>query len=294
MRLVVSLAVLLAAPGCGGGAKRAVTSDRAESHARAWNADQAVDPGAFPLAAPYVSIGERMSYRLSMHELEVASFAIAVGEVTDLQGRPAVIVQSGVLASPLIAMVKKVEDNFTSWIDTTTSRPLLFRATELASADDDVQEGTDSEVAAVVDGAFPVRVRPAAGSEIVELQAVTEHPLFDLNSFLIALRGWDVEPGTTATADVIRSRFVWRTQVTMQGYESVVTSLGELPALRIDGASRRLNRDGTVDPKSDTRQYSLWISDDADRVPLLLVGRTDYGDIRMELIEYVAGTRRLR
>ena len=35
--------------------------------------------------------------------------------------------------------------------------------------------------------------------------------------------------------------------------------------------------------------YSIWVSDDADRVPLLLVAKTDYGDVRMEIIDYAAG-----
>jgi hypothetical protein len=34
----------------------------------------------------------------------------------------------------------------------------------------------------------------------------------------------------------------------------------------------------------------MWISDDADRVPLLMVAETDYGDIRMEIVDYTAGT----
>ena len=37
------------------------------------------------------------------------------------------------------------------------------------------------------------------------------------------------------------------------------------------------------------RHYSIWVSDDADRVPLLLVAKTDYGDVKMEIIDYAAG-----
>jgi len=75
----------------------------------------------------------------------------------------------------------------------------------------------------------------------------------------------------------------------MSGSENVVTQLGELPAVRIEGRSRRLNRDGTDDPTGDTRKYTIWISDDADRVPLQLIAKTDYGDLRMDIVEYRPG-----
>jgi hypothetical protein len=244
----------------------------------------------FPPRAPFVAPGERMSYRLTMHDLEVATFTIVIGDVDELDGRQVVVVQSGVQSSSLVSMVKKVEDNFTSWIDVSTSRPVLFRSAELATADDPTIEATDSEAGAIADGAFTVRVTRDGVDQSVDKQAVSELPLFDLNGFLIALRSWEVPPGTVGRADVIRSRFLWRTEVTMVGFENVVTELGELPALRIDGISQRIGRDGQLDPKSDRRRYSLWISDDADRVPLAIVARTDYGDLRMDIVEYTAGT----
>jgi hypothetical protein len=48
-------------------------------------------------------------------------------------------------------------------------------------------------------------------------------------------------------------------------------------------------RDGTIDPTSDTRRFSIWLTDDADRVPVKLLAKTDYGDIVMELLAYRPG-----
>jgi hypothetical protein len=245
---------------------------------------------AFPARPPFVAPGERMSYRLTMHGVDVATFSIAVGEIGELSGRPVVIVQSGVAASPLVAMVKKVKDNFTSWIDAETSRTVMFRAAELASPDDPVEEWVDASPVEVVDGTYPVRVRRSdATDEILVRQTIGDSPIFDMNSFLMVLRTWEAPPGTTAVADVIRSRLMWRTRVTMGGFENLATALGDLPAVRIDGESSRLERDGTVDATVAPRGYSMWISDDADRVPLAIVARTDYGDLRMEIVDYQPG-----
>ena len=100
-----------------------------------------------------------------------------------------------------------------------------------------------------------------------------------------------VIPREGFTLDVIRSRYVWRTDITLAAYENLPTSMGDLPAVRIDGVSRRVARDGQIDPTNkDVRHYSMWFSDDADRVPLAIVAATDYGDLRMDIVEYVAGT----
>jgi hypothetical protein len=278
------IAIILAA--CGGSSQPPRASGGGPTAAVTGEAGAEV----FPPRAPFVAPGERMSYRLTMHDLEVATFTIVIGEVAELEGRKVVVVQSGVQSSSLASLVKKVEDNFTSWIDVATTRPVLFRSAELATADDPTIEATDSEAGTIADGGFTVRVTRDGVDQSVDKQVIGELPLFDLNGFLIALRTWEVPPGTVGRADVIRSRFLWRTEVTMVGFENVVTELGELPALRIDGISQRIGRDGQLDPRSDRRKYSLWISDDADRVPLAIVARTDYGDLRMDIVEYTAGT----
>jgi len=247
-------------------------------------------PAGFPIQAPFARPGEVMSYRLSMLDLEVAAYTFAVGQPTQLAGHDVVVVQSGVQTTGIAGLLRTVSDNFTSWIDAATTQPVLFRADELASKHDATIERTDAEVSALVDGAFPVRVtRPDLG-EVVESQVTSDAPLYDLNGFLLVLRSWEAEPGTTVTADVIRSRYIWRTDVTMVGYESVRTELGEVGTLKIEGSSRRVRRDGTIDPTSDTRTYALWISDDADRVPVLMIAHTDYGDLRMELVAYASGS----
>jgi hypothetical protein len=279
----VVVACVALAVACGGRSERPKGTG-----GKGWT-ERAPSAAEWPTSAPFVTPGERMAYRLTMHELEVASFHIAIGDVSEVEGRQVVLVQTGVAASELVSMVKKVEDSFAAWIDVRTGRPVLFRSSELAGANDQAIETTDAEVARGDGKTFPVRVSRAEG-DLVEQQTVSEHALFDMNGFLIALRSWDVTAGTTATADVVRSRYLWRTQVTMAKFETIVTELGELPAVRIDGVSRRLRRDGTLDPSSDTRHYSMWISDDADRVPLAMVAKTDYGDLRMDIVEYLPGS----
>jgi hypothetical protein len=55
----------------------------------------------------------------------------------------------------------------------------------------------------------------------------------------------------------------------------------------------RLNGRLSVDRRKEPRSYTLWISDDANRVPLRLTARTEYGNVRAELVDYERPARAL-
>jgi hypothetical protein len=289
-----ALVLVIGLAACGssrGTAPRAVTPDDVPPADLAWR-DGAPVREDFPPRPPFVAPGESMSYRVVLHGLEVAAFQVAVGTVGDVAGRRAIVVQAGIQSSRVMSLFAELSDTFTSWIDVETGRPLLFRSEEQVTKGDPMIEKVEVPFHARASGTLPVRVKRGAAAEVVDSQVVAG-ALHDLNSYLVLVRSWDPEPGTQVSVDVMRSRYVWRTQVTAAGYETVVTDLGDMPCLRIDGISRRLRRDGAVDPRIDARRYSMWISDDADRVPVLLVAHTDYGDVRMELLDYRAGGARL-
>jgi hypothetical protein len=95
--------------------------------------------------------------------------------------------------------------------------------------------------------------------------------------------------------EVLRSRFMWHVEMKIHGKDKLVTALGALPALRFDGHTYKLDRDGKRALDSDERDFSIWISDDDGRVPLQIVAKTDYGDMKMQIVDYSPGTgKRLR
>jgi len=115
------------------------------------------------------------------------------------------------------------------------------------------------------------------------------------NAFLLALRSWEAPPGAQLALEVFRSRYLWHVEVTVHGKEKLVTELGDLPALRIDGRTYKLRRDGSRNAGDAERRFTMWISDDDGRVPLEIKAVTDYGDIRMQITDYQPGSgKRLR
>ena len=240
---------------------------------------------ADPPAAPQVvaTPGEQMIYRISLHGLDVAEFTVSVGAATTIDGVDVIPVATHAVSSPLLTLFHKVDDTLESWIDTRTGRPVQFRAHEVASAQSDAIEETDVRFAP---GKFAVKV--LRDGQPIDEEQVVKHDIYDVPSMLVFVRGWDAAAGARTTVDEMRSRTAWRVDFTVGDHEGVTTSLGDLQAVRYDGEGVRILRSGEIDPDSDRRRFSMWISDDADRVPVKLVAHTDYGDIRMDLVDYRA------
>lgn len=233
-----------------------------------------------------------MTYRVTAHEVTLAAFALEVGAKKEtLHDRPAIVVQAAAESTGVAALVKPLKAAFATWLDAETGEPLVFRVTETAGRGDETIESNEARFTEVAEGKLPIATKRPDGTEIVEIQNVVppQKPI-DTMTFVMALRAWDGQPGETHSIDVVRSRFVWRAQVKLVGREPVVTDLGELPAVKFDATTSRIMRDGSIDKGTESRHFSIWISDDADRVPLLLVAESDYGDIKLEIVDYSAGT----
>jgi hypothetical protein len=270
---------VVAAAGCGGGAAAMPGTFVAST-----------DPGALPTGAepgarpPIAAVGERMTYRVSLHGVALAELVIDVTGRGTVDGKDALVVEARIDTQSLASLVSPVHDRYATWLDARTGRPLQFHAQEKATPDEKVQEETEAHFAT---NSYPVRLvrGDAAGSE--EVQVVRGAP-FDFTAFLIFLRGWEGVAGSELSVDVMRSRFVWRTRMVVGGRGNLVTDLGVLPVVRFEGEGVRILRDGTIDPTSDKRRFTIWISDDGDRVPVKLSAHTDYGDVLLELAAYAA------
>jgi hypothetical protein len=235
-----------------------------------------------------------MSYRLALGEMEIATYDFAVGDLTDVAGRRAIVVQSHAKASGLAQVIANVDDTFTSWIDVSTGRPLRWYVDEYATKGTD-KERTEARMFERNGNLVPIEFHLNDDPPKPEPQTVSLPDVWDYNAFVVALRGWEAPPKSSITAEVLRSRYLWNVKMTVRGHERVVTPQGEIPALRFDGHTYKLRRDGTKWADSDERDFSVWISDDADRVPLQTVARTDYGDVKMTLVDYTPGNgERLR
>lgn len=238
-----------------------------------------------PLATP----GEHIQYRLSLRGVDLATYDLAVGEIAELGGKRAIVVQGHAKVAGLAAFIATIDDRFTSWIDVTSGRSLRFQADEYASGSKTDIEHAVIDLAARDRGTVPVTFHLNEAPPLAEPQQVSQPVVWDYNAFLLALRTWEGPPGSALTLEVFRSRFLWHVDVTIHGKQKLVTALGELPALLLSGQTYKLDRKGARDPASAERKFLIWISDDDGRVPLEIKAMTDYGDLRMQIVDYQPG-----
>lgn len=227
--------------------------------------------------------GEQMTFAVTIHNLAVAEIVYTIGGPAPYDGKDVYVVETRATSSRLLTWLHPVDDTLTSWIDVTTGRPVAYKAVELASS-----ESGDYEVTEVRFAKDGFAVHGERKGNITDEHQVVQGEPFDTSAFLTFVRSWDAEPGAQVSVDLMRSRGAWRTKVIVAGYDHRSTALGELPMVRYDAETVRLLRDGTPDPTSDTRKFSIWITDDADRVPAHMVARTDWGDIQVDLVAYRA------
>jgi hypothetical protein len=244
---------------------------------------------ALPMAPPLATPGERMSYRLTVKGVEVGTFLLAVGDLVDIDGVQTVVVQAQAKSSGLASLVASIDDQFTSWIDVKTGRPRRFEVYEHVSRDSSDRDHVVVDFAARANNAVPVRYGLNDEPLKVLQQPVTLPDVWDYNAFLMGIRGWEGDPGSTTNLEVFRSRYLWRMQITLGKKGQLVTELGELPVLRFDAKTTKMDRNGQKWVGQEDRTFTLWISDDHDRVPLKLDATTDLGSISMDIVDYQPG-----
>ncbi|MBX3154398.1 MAG: DUF3108 domain-containing protein [Deltaproteobacteria bacterium] len=238
-----------------------------------------------------------MSYRLSLQGVSLAEYTLGVGDVEDLGGTQVVLVQGHAKTIGFASFVAKIDDTFSTWIDVKNGRTVRYRTDEYEVNSKTNIEHTIIDLRERKDDLVPVSFHLNDRPPQPEPQKVSLPELWDVNSFLIALRSWEGAPGTTTSVEAFRSRYIWHLDVRIGKREKIVTELevGEMTALRFDARTYKLTRAGGKDTTSDERNFSIWISDDDGRVPLQIVARTDYGDMKMQITDYQPGNgQRLR
>src|SRR6185312_1326091 len=166
-----------------------------------------------------------------------------------------------------------------------TGRPLRWYCDEYATKSTD-RERTEAKLAERADGEVPVEFHINDDPPKPEPQKVSLPDTWDYNSFLVALRSWEAPKGSSVSAEVFRSRYLWHVDMKIGAKEQLHTQLGDFPTLRLEGHAYRLDRQDQKSAGNDERDFTIWISDDDGRVPLRVVARTDYGDVEMQIVDY--------
>jgi hypothetical protein len=269
MRAVV-LAALFALPACGGAAELAPPPDLAPSPATA-----ALDDSIQGLVP-----GEQLAFEVRVASVLAGEAQLAVGKPGELDGHRAIAVSSVMRSAGAFALIKEVKDQVTSYVDLDQLRPIRATSDVIFGPKKYHAETAFSPHGATIEftpeGAETRTIQYDFGGAVVH----------DAHSAMALVRTWKAEPGERMGLWVIGGRRIWRTEVWLAGTETIHTFLGNQPALRLDGTSVRAHANLEPDTSKPARSFSVWLSDDADRVPLRFTAKTELGEIAIELVSY--------
>ncbi len=234
------------------------------------------EPRQLPLAT--FQPGEAFTWNVSLRGIVGATAQMAVGK-TDKSGL--ITIHSKLETAGIARFFKYVRDSVTSTIDPKSGVPKFSRS--------DVIFG---------DKAFLVETLFKTNTCEIEFQRrgkkkqrrIQKMPkglmLFDFHSSIAALRNWDGKKGEKTYLYTISGRRLWHTRLISRGVETIKTPLGSFKTIRVDGTSKRLYNNRKVDKRKKPRTFSIWRSADEFKLPLLVVAKTEYGDVRVALSSY--------
>jgi hypothetical protein len=245
-----------------------------------------------PAARPAVAVaaeevglhpGESMAFEIRLAGILAGEAQLAVGDIGSYEGHRAVVVKSRAATVGAAALVKHIVDEATTVVDMDTGRPIALETLVEVG-----KNRTTAKARFTARSAEITYTRSEQAPQHIQLDFGTT-TVHDAHSAMAQLRGWRAAPGTVRSVFVIGGRRVWRVDVTYLGEDTIGTATGNRRAVRFTGESYRATRKLTVDPGRPSRTFTVWLTDDADRVPLRVAARTELGEIAMELTDYSRG-----
>ena len=272
MRAALALVALLAA--CGGAATGELEAPTTPGVTAA--------TGAPALAEDVTGLvaGETMRFDVKVAGVLAGEAQFAVGAEGLVDGKRAIAVSSRISSAGALALLKEVRDEATSIVDLARMTPIRGNANVVFG---DKRYHADTEF---TDHAATIAFQPAGGAVTTIHYRFGDNLVHDAHSAMAVVRSWRAEPGARLGLWMVGGRRIWRSEIWPVGNEVIGTRMGNQPAIRLDGTSVRARPDLTIDESKKPRSFSVWLSDDADRVPLLVKARTEYGDLTIELVDY--------
>jgi hypothetical protein len=225
--------------------------------------------------------GESMAFEVRIAGVLAGEAALAVGEIGEFEGKRAVVVKSRANTAGAAALFKRIVDEATTVIDLESGRPLQLETL--------VEQGSKKTTAsarftgAVADVTYTRNDDPQPHNYKINFGTQTVH---DTHSAMAQIRGWKPSAGTTRSVFVVGGRRLWRVDVRYLGTETIGTELGNRATVKFEGSSFRAKPNFEVESEKPARTFTVWLSDDADRVPLKVVAHTEIGDLTVDLTDY--------
>lgn len=252
-----------------------------------------VAPAGSAAPAPAIAMwnpGESMAFELTIGGVLAGEAQLAVGEVGVVDGHRRIRVRSRAATAGAVALVKKIVDEATTEIDVDSGRPISFATAVETDGTHTYARGTFVGNRAIAEYSHDPEAALGTTKPVEKPTRYVvdfgKHDVYDAHAAMAAVRTWRPTVGDRRTLFVMGGRRLWRVDLAYKGTETIGTALGNRAVATFTGAAYRARADLSVEGGKAQRTFTVYLSDDADRVPLRVVGQTELGDVVLELAEY--------
>jgi len=122
-------------------------------------------------------------------------------------------------------------------------------------------------------------------SRAFERRSISNLAPLSSEAFLLALRQWRPKRGERAISVVQGASELWLIELRAHAARMTSAPIGDRRAQELVGSAKRLAADGTL-ANARPRPLTIFISDDADRLPLRVESKIGAASIKLELLSY--------
>jgi len=239
------------------------------SPAANWQSSITKDPpGNFPAPRPL-----RASYHFGW-----AGFTAATGDVrfTKISESRFQLEGTGRTVG-FVRALWKLDANYHALADVETLRPIETRQTEAYRFKKIV-----THLAFTNSGVTRARIE-GSGAGTTKTREFSFPNLFDLHSALLYLRSQPLKEHSVYRIVVYPATSAYLATVTVLGREKTSVRAGTYNAIKIDLQLHRLGKNLELEPHRKFRRATVWVSDDANRIPLRIEAQIFIGTVFAEL-----------
>ena len=218
------------------------------------------------VSAPF-SVGEKLEYEVSWSNFLVAGeLTLETKARTNIDGVDSYHVNATAQSVGLVNLtVMKVKEVYDSFINSSTLQPLR--------AEKNSRRGKKRAQGAI-------QLDQKNGKATLEDGRVVEIPqgTYDLASLLYAIRAIDFTPGRSHNFTLIEDGKLYDLSVTVEGRENLTTRTGTYNVVKL--TTKAVGNRSNKDPY----RLKIFITTDAQRLPVLITAEPAWGEVRVDLI----------
>lgn len=231
---------------------------------------------AEPEAEPSARRGEAFTFSLKLGPIEGGRARMAIAPPHREGDRLLVNVVGEAEAVGLVKLLTRLRDDYRLVLDADTFLPRTIHVVETGLS----QRTLNVELAGRK--ADILVTRKDAQRRLLGVLPVEVH---DPVTALLALRAARLFDGDRLELVVLDGSAFYRGWIDVAGREELELPQGRRRVVRLSCSGERVNENG-IKMNRPLRHGTIWLSDDAQRVPLRIEGETDFGKARFELTSY--------